>query len=49
MIDSLITFEAFDKLLSDIGIDPNKEDIALLILLIVKLVIEVLMDEVMDH
>lgn len=49
MIDPLITLNAFDKFLSDIGIDPYEEDIALLILLIVKLVIEVLVDQVMDH
>lgn len=49
MIDPLITLDPLDELLSDICIDPYEEDIALLILLIVKLVIEVLMDEVVDH
>lgn len=44
MIDSLITLDPLDKLLSDIGIDPYEEDIALLIQLVVKLVVEVLMD-----
>lgn len=49
MVDPLITLDPFDEFLSDIGIDPYEEDITLLILLIVKLVIEVLMDEVVDH
>lgn len=49
MINPLITLDSFDEFLSDIGVDPNEEDITLLILLIVKLVIEVLMDEIMNH
>lgn len=49
MIDPLITLDPLDELLSNIGIDPYEEDITLLILFIVKLVIEVLMDKVVDH
>ena len=44
MVDSLIAFDSLDKLLGDIGVHPEKEDIIEVIFLIVKFIIEVLVN-----
>ena len=48
MIDSLIALDSLDKFLGDICVHPEKENIIKMIFLIVKFIIEVLVNKVMD-
>ena len=48
MINPLIAFKSLDKFLSNIGVNPKQKDIIKMILLIVKLVAKILMNQIMN-
>jgi hypothetical protein len=47
MVDLLIALESFNKLFRHIGIHPDEIDVVEMVFLIVKLVIEVFVDQIM--
>ena len=49
MIDSLIAFDSFDKLFRDIGIHPYQKNIVVVVLFIVKFVVKIFLNEIMDE
>jgi len=48
MVDSLIAFESFDELFRNIGIHPDEEDVIEMILFVVKLVVKVFLDKIVN-